>query len=183
MSILNTDLVFGKDATHLVHYMTQCVFAGKIQAPFLSEDAKFKPVHHDDLTRAVSQSIDGSITGQYALRGAEEVSIVQLLNMVEKSCGVEEGNTKARFETPVFPIAKMAEEFLIGMGCDTNMAEMLAYFAENQDAPVTGADFWAATGSEPEVALRQFFESRRVSEEDESLLLPTFGGYKFNYAN
>lgn len=127
--------------------------------------------------------MDNSVTGQHALRGAEEVSIVELLNMVEKSCGVEAGNTKARFETPVLPIAKMMEEFFIGMGADTNMAEMLAYFSENQDAPVTGADFWAATGSEPEVALRKFFESRRVSEEDETLLLPTFGGYKFNYAN
>ena len=30
MSILNTDLVFGNDASHLVHYMHQCAFAGKI---------------------------------------------------------------------------------------------------------------------------------------------------------
>ena len=30
MSILNTDLVYGSDATHLVHYMHQCAFAGKI---------------------------------------------------------------------------------------------------------------------------------------------------------
>jgi len=63
MSLLNTDLVFGKDPTHLVHYMHQCAMAGKIQAPFLSEDAKFKPVHHADLTRAVALSMDGSITG------------------------------------------------------------------------------------------------------------------------
>ena len=127
--------------------------------------------------------MDKSITGQHALRGSEEVSSAQLLNMVEKSCGFEAGHTKARYETPVFPIAKMMEEFFIGTGTDTNMTEMLAYFSENQDAPVTGTDFWTATGSEPEVALSKFFESRRVSEEDESLLLPTFGGYKFNYAN
>ena len=63
MSILNTDLVFGRDATHLVHYMTQCAFAGKIQAPFLSESAKFRPVHHDDLTGAVTVSLDKGVTG------------------------------------------------------------------------------------------------------------------------
>ena len=157
MSLLNADLVFGSDPTHLVHYMHQCAMAGKIQAPFLSNDAKFKPVHHADLTRAVALSMDGGITGQYAVRGAEEVSSQALLNLVEKSCGVEEGATKARFETPIFPLTKMFEEFLVGVGADTNMAEMLAYFSENQDAPVTGKDFWEATGSEPEEALRQFF--------------------------
>lgn len=157
MSLLNTDLVFGSDATHLVHYMHQCAMAGKIQAPFLSNDAKFKPVHHADLTRAVALSMDGGMTGQYAVRGAEEVSSQALLNLVEKSCGVEEGATKARFETPILPLAKMFEEFMVGVGADTNMAEMLAYFSENQDAPVTGKDFWEATGSEPEEALRQFF--------------------------
>lgn len=45
MSILNTDLVFGSDPSHLVHYMHQCALVGKIQGPILSEDAKFKPVH------------------------------------------------------------------------------------------------------------------------------------------
>lgn len=75
--------------------------------------------------------MDNSITGQHALRGSQEVSIVELLNMVEKSCGFEAGHTKARFETPVFPIAKMMEEFFIGTGADTNMAEMLAYFSDN----------------------------------------------------
>ena len=44
MSILNTDLVFGEDQSHLVHYMQQCAVAGKIAKPFLSEKAKFKPV-------------------------------------------------------------------------------------------------------------------------------------------
>ena len=60
MSLLNVDLVYGKDPTHLVHYMHQCAMAGKIQKPFLSESAKFKPVHHADLTRAVALSMDSS---------------------------------------------------------------------------------------------------------------------------
>ena len=71
----------------------------------------------------------------------------ELLNLVEKSCGVEPGNTKARFVTPIFPVARMLEEFLVGVGSDTNMAEMLSYFSENQDQPVTGTDFWQATGT------------------------------------
>ena len=30
LSILNTNLVFGKDSSYLIHYMTQCAAAGKI---------------------------------------------------------------------------------------------------------------------------------------------------------
>lgn len=147
MSLLNTDLVFGTDSTFLVHYMHQCALAGKIQAPFLSADAKFKPVHHADLTQAVSTAMERGLSGQFAVRGSEEVSARDLMNLVEKCCGVDVGKTKARFETPVFPLAKMAEEFFVGMGADTNMAEMIAYFSENQDAPVKGEDFWQATSS------------------------------------
>jgi len=71
MSVLNSDLVFSNDATHLVHYMHQCAFAGKIQGSFLSEGSKFRPVHSSDLTSAIQSSMDGGLTGQYAVRGAE----------------------------------------------------------------------------------------------------------------
>ena len=77
----------------------------------------------------------------------------------------------------------MLEEFLVGTGADTNMAEMIAYFSENQDDPVPGKDFWEATGSQPEQTLSSFYKSHRVTDDDESLLLPTFGGYKFNTAD
>ena len=184
MSILNSDLVYGSDATHLVHYMHQCAFAGKIQAPFLSDQAMFKPVHHGDLANAVAKAMDTGRTGQYALRGSTEVSIRELMHLVEASCGVEEGKTKARFQTPILPLARMLEEFLVGMAADTNMAEMLAYFDENpKEAPVTGECFFNATGLSQEGDLRAIFKSHAVTDQDESLLLPTFGGYKFNTAD
>ena len=81
------------------------------------------------------------------------------------------------------PIGRIFEEFLIGMAADTNMAEMIAYFSENQDVPVTGKDFWSATGISAQENLHQFFKSHHVKDGDESLLLPTFGGYKFNNAD
>ena len=127
--------------------------------------------------------MDSSLAGQFALRGSEEVSTRELLNLVEQSVGVESGKTTAQFELPVFPLTRMLEEFFVGMATDTNMAEMVAFFDQNQDAPVTGADFWQATGTSAEENLHQFFKSHRVSQEDESLLLPTFGGYKFNMAD
>jgi hypothetical protein len=89
MSLLNTDLVFGDDPTHVMHYMNQCAMAGKINKAFLTEDAKFKPVHHSDLTKAIATSMDGGVTGQHALRGADEVSVRELLSLIENSCGIE----------------------------------------------------------------------------------------------
>jgi len=97
--------------------------------------------------------MERGLSGKFAVRGSEEVSARELMNLVEKSCEVEPGKTRARFETPVLPLAKMAEEFLVGTGADTNMAELIAYFSENQDTPVEGQDFWQATGSSPQDGL------------------------------
>ena len=78
----------------------------------------------------------------------------------------------------------MLEEYLVGMGADTNMSEMIAHFAENQNvAPVSGTDFWTATGTSADESLSAFFGNHRVEEDDERLLTPTFGGYKFNMAD
>ena len=166
--------------------MHQCAFAGKIKAAFLSDEAKFRPVHSTDLASAVASAMgdSASLSGQYALRGNTELSIRELLNLVEESCGVEAGKTGARFETPLLPLGRMLEEFLVGMAADTNMAEMLAYFAENpKESPVTGDCFFGAAGLTQEGDVQEFFKKHRVTDEDESLLLPTFGGYKFNTAD
>lgn len=45
LSILSTDLVYGEDASHMVHFMQQCAMAGKINGNFLSGSATFQPVH------------------------------------------------------------------------------------------------------------------------------------------
>jgi len=91
------------------------------------------------------------------------------------------GTTKA--QSSMLPLGRMFEEFMVGMGADTNMAEMIEHFKESGEAPVTGQDFWQATGTEPQKALSAFFSKHKMSDEDESLLLPTFGGYKFNMAD
>ena len=57
-----------------------------------------------------------------------------LLNLIEKSCGLDEGKTKAQMG---FFLPRVLEEYFVGMGADTNMAEMIAHFAENSHvAPV-----------------------------------------------
>ena len=69
---------------------------GKIPQAFLSEDAKFKPVSQTDLVRAITSARDTGLTGQWAVRGDQEVSVKQLLQMIERQCGKNEGSTGYR---------------------------------------------------------------------------------------
>jgi len=94
LTILNTDLVYGKDPTHLVHYMAQCAIAGKIYKEFKSDAAMFSPVHHDDLAQAVRHSLESPRPGQFAVRGDEETSMKHLLELVERSCDLPLDNTR-----------------------------------------------------------------------------------------
>lgn len=84
LTILNTDLVYGKDPTHMVHYIAQCVLAGRIHSEFFFEkECKFRPIHHDDVTRAVAHAIENPVHDQFKVRGDEKVSIKDLLRMIE----------------------------------------------------------------------------------------------------
>lgn len=78
--------------------------------------------------------------------------------MIEVSCGKQEGATTARRQLPVFPPLRMLEEFFVGMGVDTNMGEMMEYFADNQEAPVDGTSIWEALSTTPETDLKKFFK-------------------------
>ena len=184
LSILNTDLVYGPDASHLVHYMQQCAMTGKINDAFVSgTTAQFKPVSQDDLVTAIKYARDTGLSGQYAVRGSTPVTIRELMTLVEGSCGKQEGQTTAQRQLPLLPPLRMLEEFFFGMGIDTNMAEMLIYFNENQEEPVTGESLWEKAGVSPETDLKQFFSKQRLQDDEERLVLPTFGSYKIGYTD
>ena len=74
LTILNTDLVYSDQPTHLIHYIAQKVAAGSIPAPFLS-DAVFKPISADDVASAVAHKLLNPGHGHFALRGDKEYSI------------------------------------------------------------------------------------------------------------
>ena len=180
LSVLNTDLVFGPEPSHVVHFMMQCAMAGKIQQPFLSEKASFKPVHQDDLVAAITQVGTRGLTGQWAVRGSQEVTAKQLLNMVEQSCGKQAGQTTASMQLPLLPPFRILEEFFYGIAMDTNMAEMIGHFEEDQEGPVTGKSIWDEIDAKPTEDLDRYFSYNHVVDGDERLLFPTFAGYKMN---
>ena len=53
MVILRPNLVFGEYG-YTTRFMTQCVMAGRIPKALNSGSFKYSPVHHDDISQAVS---------------------------------------------------------------------------------------------------------------------------------
>ena len=135
------------------------------------------------MVKAVEYARDSKLTGQWAVRGEQEVSAKELLRLVELSCGKAEGSVQARREIPVFPPLKMLEELLVGTGIDTNMGEMIQYFGSNQEEPVTGSSIWEKSGLTPEVELKRYLEFNHIADDDERLAMPTFGSYKMIYTD
>ena len=49
------------------------------------KEAVFKPVHSDDISRAVEHVLANGVSGHFSLRGGEELTIKQLVQLIEKS--------------------------------------------------------------------------------------------------
>lgn len=90
MTILNSNLVFGKDS-YLLHYMAQCAYAGKIpKAIGASKGYHYKPVSSDDLATAVETALErtGDVKGQkFLVSGTQQATLNELLHIVEKHVG------------------------------------------------------------------------------------------------
>jgi len=180
LTILNTDLVYGSDPTHMIHYMAQSVLAGKIPSEFFfTDEANFNPLHHSDLTRAVAHAMENPHHDQFSVRGEEKISIKDLLGLIEQSCEKEQGSTKAQLRIPLLKLSEMFEEFFVGITHDRNMRLLLQHLEEYPtDCPCPGTDFWEASGLQREHSLLKFFKGHRYSDQDDRMATPTFGNYK-----
>ena len=186
LSILNTDLVYGRNSSFLTHYMAQCASVGSIKAEFLAENgAQFKPINDADLSRAITLGLDANVKGQFALRGEDAVTTKELLALIEQSVGKEAGSTGALREIPFFSPGRILEEFTTGICQDTNMAQMVDTFNTSKADPVTGDDFWSTVGSAPEEKLNDWFQGYKLDEEQlvEHLSRPSFGSYKTSFGD
>lgn len=87
----------------MVHFMTQCAMAGKIPHEFIDKSAKFlyKPVHHDDLSKAVHTAFGNKHTGEsFSVSGNEEMTIRELMGYLERAAGRDVGTVIAKRELP-----------------------------------------------------------------------------------
>lgn len=160
MSILNTDLVFSNGPTHMLHYIAHRVQSGDIPRGFLQDDVKFNPVHSDDVARAVSHLMSNPAHGLWALQGKDQVSMRELVGLVEKSMSRSEGSTKAATFNNLF--ARL-DEFFAGITVDANLLNMV--LDAKDEHPMSGSDFWAATGMQAEGDVHAHHNQLQNTEE------------------
>lgn len=90
MTILNSNLVFGKDS-YVVHFLTQCALAGKApKAIGGSTGYTYKPVSSDDLATAVQTALtksDEAKGKRFTVNGNQNATLSDILHLVERSVG------------------------------------------------------------------------------------------------
>lgn len=99
MTILNTNLVFGEDS-YFLHYLTQCVMAGKIPKALNGKNSRFAytPIHIEDLSNVVNTAFSklADATGnKYSVNGIQDVTLEQIINSLETACGKPNQSTKS----------------------------------------------------------------------------------------
>lgn len=177
MSILNSDLMYSDMPSHTLHYLAQLVAKGAaVPEAFLSEAAKFKPVSCEDLSNAVVHSMNSDLTGQFAVRGADEHSIKEILGLIEGASGKNAGETKASNEWMGMPEQLLAE-FAHGQTISKNMEMMVNHFGKNtEECPVPGECFWSASSTSHSAAsISDSYKSKLI--DTASLSEPSLGDY------
>lgn len=155
ITILNTDLVYAENPTHMLQYIAQGVHKGSLQRGFLQKDVQFKPVHANDVASAVAHVLANPGHGQHALRGNQEISLAELVNLVEKAQGKIEGSTSAK---PFNNLLGFLDEFMTGVTVDANLLNLV--LDAKDEYPITvESDFWQASGLSAQHDLQQHFSS------------------------
>lgn len=161
-----------------MQYLAQRVNKGSLPAAFLSESAKFRPVHSDDVASAVAHVLSNAGHGHYSLRGSQEVTLRQLVNLVEKASSKEINSTQQ--EKFGFNPLVLLEEFFTGLTVHQNLAYLAEHCSQNE-TPVFGADFWEASGVSQAHKVNDFFSKAHITHD--SLALPSQGDYKLPHLN
>ena len=131
MAILNANLVYGRNS-HLIHYMAQCVEAGRIYNSIGSANGyQFKPISDDDLANAVSHSLThfNDVKGKnFIVQGKEQVTLKEILGILESALAKGEGSTKLSNSFLHLNLSDYVEEFFVGITHDKNFRRLAEYF-------------------------------------------------------
>ena len=177
MTILNSNLVFGKDS-YLLHYMTQCVAAGKISKSIGgSKGFHYKPISGEDLTTAVETAFNTADAKgkRFTVNGTQTATLNDLLGMTQKLVGND--NTKLASSLFGLGLSDYVEEFFTGITHDKNMGRMAEFFdTHSLNLEADQPDFFKQFGLSQKVNLQDYYGGKRVKEED--LVFPIFTSYK-----
>lgn len=177
LTILNTNLVFGKDS-YILHYMTQCVAAGKIpKAIGGSKGFQYKPVSGEDLTAAVEAAFNTAEAKgkRFTLNGNQGATLNELLGLTQKLVGND--NTKLASSLLGLNLSDYVEEFFTGITHDKNMSRLAEFFdSHSLNLEADQPDFFKQFGVNQKVSLQDYYGGKTVKEED--LVFPIFTSYK-----
>lgn len=173
LTILRPSIVYGTH-NYLVKYIQQSVAAGNIPPAFKSADAKFRPVHHDAVARAVNHALDNNTSGVFSLNGQENLSIQEITATLAHQQGSHPDQVKSAGN--LFGFADILNEFWSGVSHDSNMVNMIQHFAHGDGLSET--DFFEAQGlSHEEPKLSEVFSTKDAPSFDD-LKEPLFIDYK-----
>ena len=177
MTILNSNMVFGKQS-YVLKYMAQCAMAGKINKSIGGSNTfQFKPVHQDDLAAAVETALAkiNDVKGQrFTVNGNDQATLKQLMALCEKSVGKAEGSTQLAGN---MGLSDLVEEFFVGITHDKNMARMAEFMDNTKPNLEEGCpDFHKQMQLNLTQSLNDFYGQTKFKPED--LVCPIFTNYK-----
>lgn len=132
--MISPDLVYGD--SYLIHYMTQCVLAGKIPLGLNNPKDHFTycPVHSNDVALSIEQAfshISDLKGGKYTLSGSTSLTLHEIVKTLEEASG--KGNTATKSPLLNIGLSDFVEEFWVGFAHDKNMVRMAKFFELNPE--------------------------------------------------
>lgn len=126
LTILRPNLAFGNQS-HLIHFLAQCAIVGKVPYKNLvSADNHFQyaPVHTNDIASALGEALSQNRPGRFSLAGPEKMTLRQIMDVLERSAGRNEGSVKG----PLIPTLDWFWDFFVGTTSDLNMSRMVSFY-------------------------------------------------------
>ena len=173
-ALLRSNVVFGAE-THLLHYLTQCAFAGRVPKGLGGASSfSFHPVHSDDLATCITTATErmSEAKGQrWCVSGSEGVTVADMMVACEKAAGKSTAKLVGNMG-----ISDLVEEWFAGIAHDKNLAKMAQWY-ESTRPNLHENDFMANFGVESTQGFSDYYAGLgRVREED--YLYPLFSSYK-----
>ena len=175
MTILNTNLSFGRNSSYLVQYLAQCVADGKVPKHLASESYRYHPLGADDLTTAINTSFEklNEAKGKkFNVNGHESATLRDIITVLENSLAKAEGSTKKKY---TLPLVEFVEEFFVGITHDRNMIRFAEEFDKLQPS-LEASDFFKAFHLQHKNSLEKEYKEKQIQNEE--LVHPIYSNYK-----
>jgi hypothetical protein len=170
--MLHSNLVYG-EYSYLIRYITQSILAGSLPSSLSDDSTKYFPVHIEDLSKAISHSIDNfdDVKGNsFYVKSDEAVTLANIKKMIEDKAGKQASSSSG------LGFSEFINEFFYGLSHDKNMSLMAKYFKDNSWDFTHDNDYFKVHDITPEHKISEFLSNQDLKEEN--FVYPLYSGYK-----